>query len=87
MSPGEQLIFSPPRPWRDEFIDGLLAADRFQPVTYRHLTSGGATHFCWLLPAEELKSSSGSTWTPCQRGGFLYLMVGGMRPIFFELKA
>jgi len=35
----------------------------------------------------QLKSSSGSTWTPCQRGGFLYLMVGGMRPIFFELKA
>eukprot|EP00966_Prymnesium_polylepis_P131512 3041832-Prymnesium_polylepis.1 len=53
--------------------------------------SSGSTHCPNHIPTRcqmrQLKSSSGSTWTPCQRGGFLYLMVGGMRPIFFELKA
>jgi len=82
---GEQLTFKPPRPWRIEFTAGLSQADRFQPVTIKHLSKGGATEFCWLLPGEELSSESGEKWMPCAHGGFLYLMAGDMRPIFFEV--
>ncbi|KAL1518956.1 hypothetical protein AB1Y20_003226 [Prymnesium parvum] len=82
---GEQLTFKPARPWRNEFTSGLLQADRFQPVTLQHLSKGGATQFCWLLPGEEFSSATGEKWIPCAHGGFLYLMAGEMRPIFFEI--
>jgi hypothetical protein len=58
---------------------------RLQLVTIPALRSRGADKFCWLGPGEVFShSSSAEEWVPTVTGGFLYVLSGGMRPIYFS---
>jgi hypothetical protein len=56
------------------YAHNLVETKRFQPVTSSFLRAKGARFYCWILPGEDLLSSTGSeTWKPCPHGGFAYL--------------
>lgn len=80
-SPSSALHFGDPRPWRDEFTEGLKAQGRFQPVTLPSLRTRGATHFCWVSPGETFTSGP-EEWSPSKDGAFLYLLADG-RQLWF----
>ena len=86
---GEDLCFEPPRSFRQEYVQPLVDASRFGPVTLPELRRHGALEFCWLMPGETLKDESGTqTWVPSGTGGFVYIMSrdGDNETLFFNRK-
>lgn len=67
------MTFGEPSPWKRDFTHYLYRKGRFEKVTISALKDMGIRLFAYVAPNEALQSNTGQRWTPCPKGGFVYL--------------
>eukprot|EP01065_Artemidia_motanka_P030057 TRINITY_DN3607_c1_g1_i1.p1 TRINITY_DN3607_c1_g1~~TRINITY_DN3607_c1_g1_i1.p1 ORF type:complete len:1432 (+),score=350.78 TRINITY_DN3607_c1_g1_i1:103-4398(+) len=66
------LTFDNPQPWRTEYTPHLQHARRWMRISMQHQAKG-CTHFCYILPDEQIESPGAAHWEPSAQGGFAFL--------------